>query len=984
MSGKGEGRRQQQQRMADSDGLDTTVSGKQQQQDQQQKKKKKRKKLSPFRIRMGSLVAFRYLSKGNHVMLEEQHQPFDDNEDDENGDDSAAPPRRQVYYGDFSKEGGFDSVVVDDEQSPSRQRKPQQQLPDPVTKAHFCEVWTDPQHGRDDGLALIGSRVRVVYSKAALAQLYPDSASTSSSPRMIEGEVVSIVDYERHYARQRDAWRRRESCPTLVELLIDNRENKNCTLMPFLKRTDEVLTESDLRCMKESERRSYMNELRIKGGPSRAVVRVLLCDINTVATSSIARSHPSKLPEGRWVVRKRVAAKVVRDASDPGAMKKKTQQSKSMNDGNDTIDEYARKNERDVGDEKTGNGDGVDGQKKKRRRTNKDFQASRYLGDGNDTDKQQEANWRWQVGRYFNPYVAALGSERPISMELLERLSYNFVGEVVGIHQTTAATSSSTKTPAGTPLTLAMVSVQLLALPEHTRAGRMPGHGLFDAFHCDDLCQHAVFGCEKLAINDDTSNGQHSTTAKMLLRIPVEELLVVCRDVRRQNTNKNDTDNVISVRHSYSFHDDRFTPQNDQTKLFKPTSEQTMVEKRSCRALSDEVINSISKLRSTLEDLGDYTKREGFIATRFVTKGISRVNFAFVESMESFTYESSSKAMTKIPTKTPRKLKRNGKAGSHVTSGASRKMNAGKSPRAGKKSPKSKTENTATPTSYLPPPPKDESFRPTSSRLIPYNVKKRKFNVSASELFQWRLYRPASTEFPEKTRNLRSKGSSHAAVSDEGPSGGKKLTGRAARAKQRRVQRSVAAMGVVVDTLGGRETQLRFDRSGIHDWGVFVDTDVKKGEMIVEYRGELIGNAMAEKREKEYEDAKIGSDYMFRIDELTVCDATKQGNVARFINASCEPNCYTKIITMDNTKRIVIYAKKDIPAGTELCYDYKFSLEYDPGQRIPCSCGADSCRGYLNWDKRLLDTTPPASGDEDGNAHHVKRIKGAENECQRD
>ena len=105
----------------------------------------------------------------------------------------------------------------------------------------------------------------------------------------------------------------------------------------------------------------------------------------------------------------------------------------------------------------------------------------------------------------------------------------------------------------------------------------------------------------------------------------------------------------------------------------------------------------------------------------------------------------------------------------------------------------------------------------------------------------------------------------------------------------------------------------------------------------------------AEKREKEYEAAKIGSDYMFRIDSATVCDATKQGNVARFINASCEPNCVTKIIGLDGEKRIAIYAKRNIAAGEELCYDYKFSLEYDESKRIPCHCGAKDCRGYMNW-----------------------------------
>ena len=177
---------------------------------------------------------------------------------------------------------------------------------------------------------------------------------------------------------------------------------------------------------------------------------------------------------------------------------------------------------------------------------------------------------------------------------------------------------------------------------------------------------------------------------------------------------------------------------------------------------------------------------------------------------------------------------------------------------------------------------------------------------------------------------------------------------RALRANQRRLMKDVASLGMTtaslgVDALASREPQLRFDRSSIHAWGVFADEDISAGEMIVEYRGELIGNAVAERREVEYEAAKIGSDYMFRIDALNVCDATKQGNVARFINASCDPNCYTKIITLDGNKRIVIYAKKDISMGDELCYDYKFPVEYEESRRIPCHCGARDCRGFMNW-----------------------------------
>jgi len=135
---------------------------------------------------------------------------------------------------------------------------------------------------------------------------------------------------------------------------------------------------------------------------------------------------------------------------------------------------------------------------------------------------------------------------------------------------------------------------------------------------------------------------------------------------------------------------------------------------------------------------------------------------------------------------------------------------------------------------------------------------------------------------------------------------------------------------------------------------VYTDNKINENDIVVEYRGVLIGNATADKREKEYEKAKIGSDYMFRIDKEIVCDATYFGNVARFINASCDPNCFTQIMTVSGVKRIFIKAKRDINPGEELCYDYKFEREFDESKRIPCNCGAANCRGFMNWDKRYV------------------------------
>lgn len=59
-----------------------------------------------------------------------------------------------------------------------------------------------------------------------------------------------------------------------------------------------------------------------------------------------------------------------------------------------------------------------------------------------------------------------------------------------------------------------------------------------------------------------------------------------------------------------------------------------------------------------------------------------------------------------------------------------------------------------------------------------------------------------------------------------------------------------------------------------------------------------------------------------------------------------QPNCYAKIITVESQKKIVIYSRQPIGINEEITYDYKFPIEET---KIPCLCGADGCRGSLNW-----------------------------------
>ncbi|XP_068429666.1 histone-lysine N-methyltransferase SETD1B-A isoform X2 [Clinocottus analis] len=167
------------------------------------------------------------------------------------------------------------------------------------------------------------------------------------------------------------------------------------------------------------------------------------------------------------------------------------------------------------------------------------------------------------------------------------------------------------------------------------------------------------------------------------------------------------------------------------------------------------------------------------------------------------------------------------------------------------------------------------------------------------------------------------------------------------RSEQRRLLSSFACDSDLLkfNQLKFRKKRIRFCKSHIHDWGLFAMEPIAADEMVIEYVGQNIRQVIADMREKRYEEEGIGSSYMFRVDHDTIIDATKCGNFARFINHSCNPNCYAKVITVESQKKIVIYSRQPINVNEEITYDYKFPIE---DEKIPCLCGAENCRGTLN------------------------------------
>ena len=120
-------------------------------------------------------------------------------------------------------------------------------------------------------------------------------------------------------------------------------------------------------------------------------------------------------------------------------------------------------------------------------------------------------------------------------------------------------------------------------------------------------------------------------------------------------------------------------------------------------------------------------------------------------------------------------------------------------------------------------------------------------------------------------------------------------------------------------------------RSKIHQWGVFATAPIPKNKRIVDYAGEKISNQESLRRERRY--INNGQHiWCFKLTNRTAVDAAVGGNVARFINHSCKPNCWIEVDA--KTRTIWVRAAKPIRKGQELTYDY--NTEGD--KVIPCRC----------------------------------------------
>ncbi|HEY0181000.1 MAG TPA: SET domain-containing protein-lysine N-methyltransferase [Dokdonella sp.] len=147
-------------------------------------------------------------------------------------------------------------------------------------------------------------------------------------------------------------------------------------------------------------------------------------------------------------------------------------------------------------------------------------------------------------------------------------------------------------------------------------------------------------------------------------------------------------------------------------------------------------------------------------------------------------------------------------------------------------------------------------------------------------------------------------------------------------------------------------------RSPIHGTGVFALVDIPAKTEIIEYKGRRLTHAQADRIYANTSES--GHTFLFTLNDKYIIDANHEGNVARWINHSCKPNCRALLEEADGSDRrkdrVLIESLRPLRAGEELTYDYGIVLEERLTPRLKaiwaCRCGAKNCVGTMLRPKR--------------------------------
>lgn len=133
--------------------------------------------------------------------------------------------------------------------------------------------------------------------------------------------------------------------------------------------------------------------------------------------------------------------------------------------------------------------------------------------------------------------------------------------------------------------------------------------------------------------------------------------------------------------------------------------------------------------------------------------------------------------------------------------------------------------------------------------------------------------------------------------------------------------------------------------SPVHGKGVFATRQLRAGERVLEYKGEVTTWRDAVRRHRR--DGVDGHTFLFGLSDGRVIDGSRGGNSARWLNHACTPNCET----VEDGGRIFINTLDTVKAGEELFIDYLLvvddPLDEDARRQYACQCGTATCRGSM-------------------------------------
>jgi SET domain-containing protein len=166
-----------------------------------------------------------------------------------------------------------------------------------------------------------------------------------------------------------------------------------------------------------------------------------------------------------------------------------------------------------------------------------------------------------------------------------------------------------------------------------------------------------------------------------------------------------------------------------------------------------------------------------------------------------------------------------------------------------------------------------------------------------------------------------------------------------------------------------RVTVIKTEKKG---YGLRADTDLHPNDFIYEYIGEVIHEGQFRRRMLQYDEEGIKHFYFMSLSKGEFVDATKKGNLGRFCNHSCNPNCYVDKWVVGDKLRMGIFAERSIKAGEELVFNY--NVDRYGADPQPCYCGEPNCTGFIGGKTqteratKLSHATIEALGIDDGDS----------------